>query len=74
MESTLGYRISQVQEDLGYTNREFSKYLGVKESLMSEYKYDVKVPPLKTIIKICTIFGVDANWLILGKETETEDE
>lgn len=64
---SLGLRIERVQLDKGLTNREFSRILGVRENLMSGYKYDVKMPPLRTIIKICKEFDVDANWLLLGE-------
>lgn len=70
LERTLGGRIELVMRSQGLNNRNFAKSLGINEQCLSQYKYDARPMPTKTIIKLCTLYNVDANWLLLGKETK----
>ena len=61
---TIGERIDMVIQEKGLTNRQAAELLGMRENLLSMYKYDARPMPLKTFIKFCKVFNVDANWLI----------
>ena len=73
LEETLGGRIELVMTKQGLNNRKFAKSLGIKEQCLSQYRYDARLMPTKTIIKLCSIYNVDANWLLLGKEIDDRE-
>jgi DNA-binding Xre family transcriptional regulator len=64
---TIGEKIDIVLQQKDLNNRQAAKMLGLRENLLSMYKYDARPMPLKTFIKFCKTFDVDANWLI-GKD------
>ena len=66
MLDTLGMRIEKVQLDNGESGRNFAIKTGTNYAAMSMYKMDSRMPPLHTIINICKVYNVDANWLLFG--------
>ena len=66
MLDTLGMRIEKVQLDNGLKGVEFAKSVNANYTAMSDYKMDRILPPLHTIINICKVYNVDANWLLFG--------
>ena len=74
MLDTLGMRIEKVQMDSGLGIVAFSKSIGCGHTTLSEYKYDRKLPPLRTILNICNVYNIDANWLLFGEKEEYEGQ
>ena len=66
MLDTLGMRIEKVQFDNGLKGVDFAKSVNCKYPAMSMYKMDSRIPPLHTIINICKVYNIDANWLLFG--------
>ena len=66
MLDTLGMRIEKVQLDNGLKNVAFAKSVNCNHAAMSMYKMDSRIPPLHTIMNICKVYNVDANWLLFG--------
>ena len=66
MLDTLGMRIEKVQLDNGLKGVDFAKSVNCNYRAMSMYKMDSRIPPLHTIINICKVYNIDANWLLFG--------
>jgi hypothetical protein len=66
MLDTLGMRIEKVQLDNGLNNVNFAKSVNCNYTAMSMYKMDSRIPTLHTIMNICKVYNVDANWLLFG--------
>lgn len=45
---------------------EFAKIIGVHRNTVGRYERGETLPDLETCAKICTIFGVSPEWLLLG--------
>lgn len=56
--------------------KEISEKLKISQSSVSDLLKGKTDPSLSTLQGICMEFNVDANWLLLGKETDflTDDE
>lgn len=66
MLDTLGMRIEKVQMDSGLGIAAFSRSINCSHTALSMYKMDSRLPPLHTIMNICKVYNVDANWLLFG--------
>lgn len=64
--TTIGDRIKQVREALGYTQTEFADRIGVGFSSISKLEANINNPSPRTVKGICHEFGVNINWLRSG--------
>lgn len=62
--TTPGAKIEILIHNLGITEREFAKRLGVRESTVSQWIYNTREPRLSTAVKICEVFDISADWLL----------
>ena len=65
--SDIGDRIFALIIELDISQREFSKKLGVRDSIVSMWISGQREPRIATVIKICKVFNVSADWLLLGE-------
>lgn len=59
-------RLCQIIDWSGMTNAEFGKMLGIHENSVYRRKKDAIALTADEAAFICTYFGLDANWFLLG--------
>ena len=64
--NTIGDRIKYVRHDiLGLNQQDFAELVGVKsKTAISLWEKNERQPDLNTVVKICSISKVSANWLL----------
>lgn len=66
MGNSLGARIKAIRGDMLQTD--FAEKLGVHKNSLSRYERNVGSPDAQFVQSLCTIFEIEANWLLFGKE------
>ncbi len=61
-------RIRKAREELGYTREQFSELLDVSVSYMAEVERGRTGVSLKTLVKICSLLGLSADYILFGEE------
>ncbi len=65
-----GKKIREYREDKNLTQTELAKLLNTTQSTIGKYEREELEPNINTIINLCKIFNVSADYL-LGLEDET---
>lgn len=60
-------RLKSKMKELGLTQHELAKKMGVTRSAIAHYVQGTRHPPLRQVIKLATILKVDPAWLQFGK-------
>lgn len=60
--------IKNIREDLGLSQKEFSKKLNISITTLSSWETETTFPTFKTVIKICNTFKIDPNTVYDYKE------
>lgn len=63
-----GERLRSLRKEKGLTQSELGELIGVKKSVICLYERELRNPTLESIVKLCEIFNVDADYLI-GSDT-----
>lgn len=71
--SDIGRRIRQFREKRGYTINSFAQQLDISSSAMQKIEYGYLYPPLKAIINMYQVFGVDIYYILFGTRTFHND-
>ncbi len=66
-------RIRKAREDAGYTRERFAELLDVSVSYMAEVERGRTSISLKTLVKICDLLGLSADYVVFGT-ARTEDD
>lgn len=64
---SIGNRIIKILEVKKLTQKEFAELTGINAATLTSIKQNKYDPSAQTIIKICEIFNINANWLLTGK-------
>lgn len=67
--STIGDRILRLRSSM--PQKVFAKKIGINANTLRAYEKGRASPPAVVAAEICTIFGVSADWLILGHSPTT---
>lgn len=67
-------RIREIRIDLGYTQIEFAKKLGLSENAINSMEREGKRVTERNIIAISAVFGVNFDWLKFGIEPKWNTE
>lgn len=59
-----GKRIRELRESVGLNQGEFASALGIPNSTLSSYENERTEPNIDTIKRICSLYNVDAGWLL----------
>ncbi len=59
-------RIRKAREDAGYTRERFAELLDVSVSYMAEVERGRTSISLKTLVKICDLLGLSADYVVFG--------
>ena len=65
-------RIRKSREDLGYTREQFAELVDVSVSYMAEVERGRTGVSVKTLVKICEVLGLSADYVIFGNERDTD--
>lgn len=65
-------RIRKAREDAGYTREKFAELLNVSVSYMAEVERGRTGVSLKTLVAICNLLGLSADYLIFGTERSSD--
>ena len=67
MSDTINRRIKQLRKDMGLTQGEFGKKIGLKHGAVSKMEQDGSRVIDQNIKLICDVFGVNEQWLRHGE-------
>jgi transcriptional regulator with XRE-family HTH domain len=65
----IGKRLRGLRESKKMSVRKFAERYGVSYSLWSDYENDRRRPNADTTQKLCKLFHVTADWLLIGEPT-----
>ncbi|MDD2401891.1 MAG: helix-turn-helix transcriptional regulator [Clostridia bacterium] len=66
-------RIKQLREKNHLSQKEFGEIIGFSQGNIGDWERGRSLPSIKAIISIVNKFNVTPNWLLLGKETSSQD-
>ncbi len=66
-------RIRKAREDAGYTRERFAELLDVSVSYMAEVERGRTSISLKTLVKICDLLGLSADYVVFGTARSEDD-
>lgn len=72
--STLYERIIEQTEKNHINGKKLGVMLGLKKSPLTDWKNGKSNPTLEQLIKMCDIFSVSADYLLLGKPIQEESQ
>ncbi|HZW61291.1 MAG TPA: S24 family peptidase [Candidatus Babeliales bacterium] len=64
-------RLKSKMKELGLTQEELARKLGVTRSAVAHYVQGTRQPPLKQMVKLAGVLKVDPSWLQFGKAQDT---
>lgn len=70
----IGERCRRAREIAGYTQEQLAERIGVSTQFLSDAERGVTGMSVNTIIKLCQVLNISADFLLLGKETTNSDE
>ena len=70
--STIGERLKEARGDV--SQAEITKKYGLGKNTLSNYETGVTPPKLEFLMSFIKDFGLDANWLLFGKEQAEKPE
>ena len=65
-------RIRKAREDAGYTREKFAELLDVSVSYLAEVERGRTNVSVKTLIKICNVLGLSADYVLFGENREAD--
>lgn len=72
---SFGSRLRQRAEELGVSNAEIARRLGLSERRYAHYVSGQREPDLATLVKIARALGTTPNWLLaVGEAEETRSD
>lgn len=66
-------RIRKAREDIGYTREKFAELLDVSVSYMAEVERGRTGISVKMLMKICSVLGLSADYVLYGEERTKDD-
>ena len=66
----VGIRIAQLRQDRGFKQADLADLLHIIASAVGMYEQGRRLPSLNTVISLCQIFDVTADYLLTGKEPQ----
>ncbi len=72
MRSQLGDKIRQLRKNAGITQHELANKLGVSASAVGMYEQGRREPDNKTLLKICSVFGITSDYLLGNTGTDAD--
>ena len=73
MRSQLGDKIRQLRKNAGITQSELAKKLGISGSAVGMYEQGRREPDSKTLLKLCSVFGITTDYLLGNAEAKSSE-
>ncbi len=70
---SVGKRIRQVRENMGYTRERFSELCDISDSFLSDVERGNKSLTTKTLHKICSATHMSADYILFGASSLESD-
>ena len=67
-------RIRKARENAGYTREKFAELIDVSDSYMAEVERGRTNVSVKTLIKICKLLGLNADYVLFGNDRDSDRE
>lgn len=74
MNKEIGRRIRTQREMLGYTREQFAEKMEISVRFAADIELGNRGMSIETLIKICEMFSVSADYIIFGKEKSEKDD
>ena len=68
-----GDRLKALRKEKGLTQSQLGELIGVKKSVICLYERELRNPTIESIVALCQIFNVNADYLIGNDELATID-
>ncbi len=68
---TTGERIAKKRRERTWTQNDLAKLMGVNIKSVKDWESDVSLPAAKTLIKLCPLLNVSADYLLCLDHRET---
>ena len=65
-------RIRKAREEMGYTREQFAELLEVSVSYMAEVERGRTGVSVKMLVKICSLLGLSADYVLFGDSIDEE--
>lgn len=65
-------RIRKAREDAGYTREQFAELLNVSVSYLAELERGKTGMAVKTLVAICKVLGLSADYVLFGEERDAD--
>ena len=65
-------RIRKAREDAGYTREKFAELLDVSVSYLAEVERGRTNVSVKTLLKLCNVLGLSADYVLFGENREAD--
>lgn len=69
---TVGERIQDLRKKKGYSQEKLAEYLNMSRQAVAKWEQNICEPNLECLAKMSDLFGVDLDYLIMGKASEEE--
>lgn len=69
-----GKRVSELLDEIGYTQREFASMVGISEGALSRYLSDDREPKMEVIANMATALNTTTDYLLSGKNDKQSFE
>lgn len=70
----IGERCRSARETAGYTQEQLAERIGVSTQFLSDAERGVTGMSVNTIIKLCQILSISADYLLLGQDSANKEE
>ncbi len=69
----IGRRIREQRELLGYTREQFAEKMDISNRFAADIELGNRGMSIETLIKICGILSVSADYILLGKNEDSDN-
>ncbi|MCM1328803.1 MAG: helix-turn-helix domain-containing protein [Ruminococcus sp.] len=70
---SMGERVRKRREKLGYTREELAEKLDISVTFAAEIELGKKGMSLDTLVRVCELLSVSADYILWGKEERQEN-
>ncbi len=74
MSNKFGEQLKKLRNKFGYTQRELSDILGIKQTTISNYEKGLRFPDADKLKQISNLFNVSIDYLLNGEEKKVSDK
>lgn len=64
--TTLGQRLREQRESMGWTQTDVAKLSGINSMAVSHFECDRREPSIRNAVKLCKALNVSMDWLTRG--------